>query len=107
VLCPQAVNPREHRSSSAPGRRGRAGRGLPGQSPARGAPDAVPRSGAALITTKALSGNAMKLSLDANYRQLGRWRSQAQVQSLPRSVAVIGCRLGCCAVVLHVQNLDA
>jgi hypothetical protein len=39
---------------------------------------------------RTLIGNAMKLSLDANYRQLGRWRSQARVRNLPRSVVTIG-----------------
>lgn len=51
--------------------------------------------------------------LDANYRQLGRWRSHAQVRSLPRSKAAIGCRRGaaqsCCTfrpLTLKCQHAD-
>ena len=40
------------------GRRGRAGRGPQGQSPARGAPDPAPRSGAALMIITANFGSA-------------------------------------------------
>ena len=30
-----------------------------------------------------------------------------RVRSLMRSIAAIGCRLGCCTIVLHLQNVDA
>lgn len=50
---------------------------------------------------------AIRDLLDANYRQLGRYRSYTQIRYLPRSAVVTWRRTGCCTVVLHACDLDA
>jgi hypothetical protein len=59
------------------------------------------------IITTAQFGNAMRLPLDANYGGLVEVVADAGTWLAGVDTAVIGCRLGCCTIVLHVRDLDA